>query len=161
MYNFFMEDYTKESEESLPPAVEEIVAPVAAEEAVEVKKPVARKKYADPVVVDLDAVIATLPEPAGPYVVGDGATDSVYVSAIIYKNLKARRSLSVYHLQRRLFELGYEIAAKDKRGYFGDNTLRAVKLYQENNKLEANGQITFGLLNKIFAGDPNVEVHSN
>lgn len=160
MYNFSMEDYTKESEESQPVAVEEIVVPVAAEPE-EAKKPVARKKYADPVAVDLEAVVAALPEPAGEAVVGNGVVDPVYVSSIVYKNLYSRKSLSVHHLQRRLAELGYESARKDKDGWFGDNTVAAVKSYQADKKLPVNGEITYGLLTKIFAGDPNVEVLAN
>jgi peptidoglycan hydrolase-like protein with peptidoglycan-binding domain len=150
-----MEDYTKNQEISAEPAVEEtaveeVIVPSVA--------PAPKKKYADPQPVDLDAVVASLPQPAGDHVVGNGVVDTVFVSRIVYKNLYARKSLSVHHLQRRLVELGYADAGRDKDGWFGDRTLNAVKQFQRGRKLPDNGEITLKLLSKIFDGDPNVEV---
>ena len=89
------------------------------------------KKYAEPVKVDLQSYIDSLPAPAGPEVVGLGVTDPIYISQMIYKNNLARRSLSVHHLQRRLKELGLVI--EDRDGWFGDGTKQAILDFQRAN----------------------------
>lgn len=132
------------------------------EQAVEAPVPAdpkpAKKKHADPVPVTIEDIENLLPTPAGPAVVGNGERDVVKVSSIIYKNEVARKSLSVHHLQRRLFELGYDDAGKDKDGYFGPLTRRALVIFQEKNGLDPNGVPSIATLEKLFAGDPNVEI---
>lgn len=116
------------------------------------------KKGTTPIPVDINAVRAELPEPAGAFVVGNGVVDEVSASKIIYKNQLARKSLSVHHLQRRLNELGYVEAYKDRDGYFGDKTRVAVAKFQEANNLHPNGEISKELLDLLFTNDPNVAV---
>lgn len=116
-----------------------------------------KSRYKEPVAVTLDDV-QTAPEPAGPAVVGNGERDEVKLSAIVFKNELARKSLSVHHLQRRLVELGYADAHKDRDGYFGDNTRRAVARFQEQNDMQPDGHVSLPLLELVFRGDPNVDV---
>lgn len=162
-----MTDYTENPEESLEPAATEEVAPLA--EAVELPAPVEEvvpleepapklKKHADPVPVTLDDINSSLPTPAGPAVVSNAERDIVKASAIVYKNEVARKSLSVHHLQRRLVELGFQDASKDKDGYFGLLTRRALVLFQEKNGLDPDGVASIGTLTKLFKDDPNVEI---
>lgn len=136
------------------PEVEVVPAPIPASK-VELEKKPQKPKFAEPIPVDLNAYRESLPQPAGPEVVGTGETDEVRLSAIVFKNLHARRSLSVHHLQRRLAELGYEQAKQDKDGYFGEPTLSAITDFQARNGILAEGldEITF---KRIFEGDPNV-----
>jgi len=135
-------------------AVEDVV-PVA--KPVKPTKPVV-KKYAEPVAVDINAVIESLPEPAGPAVVGLGEVDDVLLASCVYKNMYARKSLTVHHLQRRLAELGYVEAGLDKDGFYGDRTKQAVNQFQVANKLNASGLMDAVTFELIFKGDPNVRV---
>jgi peptidoglycan hydrolase-like protein with peptidoglycan-binding domain len=89
-------------------------------------------------------------------VVGTGATDPVLLSAIKYKNIHQKKSLSVHHLQRRLNELGYHEAYADEDGYFGDLTEFSVSQFQKDNELDVTGRANAETLEKIFDGDNNV-----
>lgn len=111
-----------------------------------------------PVAVDLDAVKESLPEPAGPAVVGNGEVDDVFLSACVYKNVYSQKSLTIYHLQRRLVELGFEEAGLDKQGFFGGATKLAVKRFQESKKLDSTGVVDAVTFKAVFNGDPNVRV---
>lgn len=117
-----------------------------------------KQKGATPIPVNIDDVRAELPEPAGAFVVGNGVVDEVSASKIIFKNELARKSLSVHHLQRRLNELGYTEAYKDKDGYFGDRTRQALARFQSDKKMTANGQVDIDTLKVLFAGDANVVI---
>ena len=116
------------------------------------------KNYAQPVAVDLDAYRESLPQPAGPAVVGDGETDEVFLSSIVYKNMMARRSLSVFHMQRRLAELGYKDAGRDPKGFYGDFTKAALAQFQAASfeGSDASGAADAQTLTALFDGDPNV-----
>lgn len=96
--------------------------------------------------------------PAANHVVGDGDHDEVYLKQCVYKNMYARKSLTVHHLQRRLGELGYGDATADRDGWYGDLTLGSVKAFQEDNKLEPTGIMDAVTFERVFAGDPNVKV---
>jgi len=95
-----------------------------------------------------------------PYaVVGKGDRDDVPLSAIKYKNMFAKKSLAVHHVQRRLNELGYTDAYADRDGYYGDLTLGAVAAFQTDKKLaETTGIMDRETLDLLFKGDPNVRV---
>ena len=177
-----MTDYTEKPEESIeaaPGLVEDIVVAgvetepveIVAEDIVIPEEPVviiespvpapatpAVKKHADPVKVELEDIENSLPKPAGPAVVGTGERDVVKVSSIVYKNEIARKSLSVHHLQRRLLELGYADAGKDKDGYYGALTRRALVMFQQQNKLDPDGVASLVTLKTLFKDDPNVDV---
>lgn len=98
--------------------------------------------------------------PASPkgQAVSGGDVDTVRLSACIYKNTFARKSLSVYHVQRRLNELGYRDAYTDKTGWYGDLTKAAVAAYQAAEGLAGEGLMTADTLRSLFADDPNVFV---
>ena len=113
-------------------------------------------KYATPVAVTLEDIAATAPEPAGPAVVGLGTVDNVSLSSIIFKNMHARKSLSVHHMQRRLSELGYIEAARDKDGYYGDSTKEAIARFQGDNNMLGAGLADLQTLELLFTNDPNV-----
>ncbi len=121
------------------------------------KTPV-KSKYAEPKAVTLEDLTASQPVPAGPAVVGNGEVDDVLLEKIIYKNLYARKSLSVHHLQRRLAELGYEETLRDKDGFYGDHTKSALARFQAANKLDGVGMVDAPTLTLLFTGDPNVNV---
>jgi peptidoglycan hydrolase-like protein with peptidoglycan-binding domain len=116
------------------------------------------KKYADPTPVNINRVRDALPAPAGPAVVSNGVTDEVKLSACVYRNQYARKSLTVHHLQRRLGELGYAVALSDRDGWYGDPTRIAVLNFQEKNGIEGDGIVDAATFSAIFAGDPNVTV---
>lgn len=97
------------------------------------------------------------PSPAGQAVSGDN-TDDVHLCHCIVKNVYSRKSLSVHHVQRRLIELGFAVAAGDKDGWYGDSTISAVKAYQAANGLAGDGTVDAATLDHLFADDPNVVV---
>jgi hypothetical protein len=139
--------------------VEEVVEPEAEPEVVEAPKPKPLPiKVSVPVAVDINAVKDALPEPAGPAVVGNGEVDEVFLSACVYRNVNAQKSLTVYHLQRRLAELGFVEADLDKQGFFGGATKLAVKNFQASKKLDVTGVVDAVTFKTIFKGDPNVKV---
>jgi hypothetical protein len=150
-----MENYKEPSSntEKLEESSTEVVAAVAAP-----APKVEKKKIAEPVAVNIDIVRDSLPKPAGDAVVGNGVVDTVNLSSIVYKNLYAKKSLSVHHLQRRLNELNYTEAYEDRDGWFGDKTKSALARFQASNKVGADGIPDLDTLKKLFAGDPNVEV---
>ena len=113
-------------------------------------------KYRVPVPVDISKVYENLPEPAGPAVVSNNRTDDVRLDACIYKNIHARKSLTIHHLQRRLAELGYTEASHDKDGWYGDLTKMAVAKFQEDRGFESTGIVDAASFLAIFDGDVNV-----
>ena len=113
-------------------------------------------KYRVPVPVDMTKIEQVLPDPAGPAVVGNGRTDQVRLDACIYKNIHARKSLTIHHLQRRLVELGYEDASHDKDGWYGDYTKNAITSFQSNKGFAPTGLVDAATFLAIFDGDVNV-----
>ena len=154
--------------EEAEPVVEEVVVaepevvaePVAVEPVVVPEPP---KRGIVPVPVNIEEVIARLEEeavkPAGPFVISANAeVDTVKVSAIKFKNLSARRSISVYHTQRRLKELGYAEAGADREGFYAEGTKVAMEKFQADKKLAVEGMPNLETLEKLFDGDVNVKV---
>jgi hypothetical protein len=142
------------AEPTAPEAPEETVRPV--EDVARPAKP--EKKVKVPVPVDLDAVRAAAPKPAGPAVVGNDAVDTVSVAAVVYKNLYARKSLSVHHVQRRLAELGFVESYRDRDGYYADHTRVAVSRFQTDRGLTVTGLLDRRTAEVLFEGDPNVRL---
>ena len=139
--------------EVAPEPVEVAPEPVVEEE----PKPVAKSKYREPKSVTMDDILNSVPEPAGPAVVSNNSVDDVSLASVVYKNVKAKKSLTIHHLQRRLVELGYEQAGKDKDGWYGENTLSAVTSYQKDNKVGQSGKLDAETFLAIFKNDPNVK----
>ena len=146
------------------PVVEELAVEEPFVEEVKVVEPVAPPvRTMIPVPVNIEEVIAKLEaeavKPAGPFVISANAeVDVVKVSAIKFKNLNARRSISVYHTQRRLKELGYAEAGADREGLYAEGTVVAMKKFQADSKLDGEGMPDLKTLEKLFDGDPNVKV---
>jgi peptidoglycan hydrolase-like protein with peptidoglycan-binding domain len=111
-----------------------------------------------PVYISPEEVYNRLPQPAGPAVVGLGEVDDISLSQCSYKNVNNRKSLSVYHLQRRLSELGYKNADADPKGYYGDLTMVAVAQFQADRGMDGAGTLNAESFAAIFEGDPNVKI---
>jgi peptidoglycan hydrolase-like protein with peptidoglycan-binding domain len=150
-----MNDYPKPKPRSAKsPALDETVTPeVEAEVEAEVVE-------AEAEVVEAEAVetsVATAP-PTVYSVVSADTVDTVTASAIVYKNIAHKKSLSVHHLQRRLTEWGYRMANIDKDGYYGDPTRTALSAFQRDHGFMVTGVADVATLNAIFEGDTNVRV---
>jgi peptidoglycan hydrolase-like protein with peptidoglycan-binding domain len=118
------------------------------------------KRYKVPIPVRPEDLYASREkvEPAGAFVVSGGVVDEVRLSAVVYRNVMSRKSLTVHHLQRRLNELGFTSAYLDKDGWFDEGTKSAIRLFQEANDLPPTGMVDADTMTKIFDGDPNVLV---
>ena len=121
------------------PTPEPVVVPEPTPEPVVAKEPVAHK-------------------PKATEAVSGNSVDEVLLANCIYKNVFARKSLSVHHLQRRLIELGFKDADADKDGWLGDETVAAIKKFQASKGLDVTGSVDATTLTKIFEGDHNVHV---
>jgi hypothetical protein len=84
--------------------------------------------------------------------------DNVILANCIYKNVYARKSLTVHHLQRRLIELGYKDADADKDGWLGDETVASIKKFQADKGMDVTGTVDADTFIKIFEGDVHVNV---
>jgi len=141
------------------PVVETTTEPVVEEAVVEpTVDSVEDLKYAAPVAVTREDIENYLPTPAGPAVVGTGTVDDVILSSCVYKNDANRRSLTVYHVQRRLIELELLQDGLVKAGYYGDLTKQAVAVFQANNGIVGDGLMNADTFTALFDGDPNVNV---
>lgn len=136
--------HTEAEVEVVAEAEAEVVAPVDTEvsEKVEAIVPAAKKSSA----------------PATEYaVVSGGKVDEVRLSAIVFENKSAKKSLSVHHLQRRLREWGFDSAYTDRDGWYSVPTRQAINEFQEAQGLPV-GELDMVTLKAIFEGDTNVRV---
>jgi peptidoglycan hydrolase-like protein with peptidoglycan-binding domain len=83
-------------------------------------------------------------------------TDEVRASALDL-NTKARKSLSVHHLQARLADLGYVEAESGLDGQFDALTRSALAAWQTDNKFPV-GPLNHIQIMSLFTGDDNVIV---
>jgi len=81
----------------------------------------------------------------------------VFENKIIFENKKSKTSMSVWQVQRRLYDLGYEIVREAKPGYYEALTLNAVKAYRADKNL-GEGDIDAKFLKSLFAGDKAVKL---
>jgi len=147
--------------EEAPVVVEPVVeAPVVVEEPTPAPEPeVIPEVVPEPVVVEEPKhEEPKAHKPKATQAVSGNNVDEVLLANCIYKNVYARKSLSVHHLQRRLIELGFKDADADKDGWLGDETVAAIKKFQASKGLDANGSVDATTLTKIFEGDHNVKV---
>jgi peptidoglycan hydrolase-like protein with peptidoglycan-binding domain len=144
------------SDEFTEPVQEQVTETAPAAEVVEAPQPevpaVQPQELPEPV-----AEVFAQPVPTR-HVIGSADTDTVYLDKCVYKNMYAKKSLTVHHLQRRLNELGYTDAYSDKDGWYGDLTKSAVASFQAANNLEGDGLMNAATFSAIFAGDANVTV---
>jgi hypothetical protein len=141
---------------------------VAAEAVVDVPVEVVEEEVPAPA-VEPEHVVVPEPTPE-PQVVEQQAThqashavsgedvDDVILANCVYKNVYARKSLTVHHLQRRLIELGYKDADADKDGWLGDETVASIAKFQADKGLDATGLVDADTFTKIFEGDVHVRV---
>ena len=104
----------------------------------------------------------TVEEPKATYQVSQAVSgddvDDVMLANCVYKNVYARKSLTVHHLQRRLIELGYKDADADKDGWLGDETVASIKEFQADRGMDVTGSVDADTFIKIFEGDVHVRV---
>jgi hypothetical protein len=125
---------------------EEVLAPVVEPEQVIAEEPTPEP---EPVVVQ---------QPQVSQAVSGEDVDDVILANCIYKNVYARKSLTVHHLQRRLIELGYKDADADKDGWLGDETVASIKDFQADKGMDVTGSVDADTFTKIFEGDVHVRV---
>lgn len=101
--------------------------------------------------------IAPTPEPKSTVVPSAPDAVEVFADKIIYKNKMAKKSMSVWQVQRRLFDLGYTAVKEAKPGYYEEITQFTVDAYRAENKL-GTGQIDTKFLKAIFADDKTVKL---
>jgi hypothetical protein len=118
----------------------------------------AKSKSSPAVAVESNSSVSDSPRSAH-VVTPNAMTDTVYLSKCIFKNKYARKSLTVHHLQRRLYELGFKDAYSDKDGWYGDLTAKSVMEYQEVNGFEPTGIVDAATFEDIFTGDAAVTVN--
>jgi peptidoglycan hydrolase-like protein with peptidoglycan-binding domain len=117
---------------------------------------------------DEDKMFAVVEEEIAPTPAGEIAVTSPAESApselvevlernIIFENKKSKTSMSVWQVQRRLNDLGYEIVRQAKPGYYEALTLNAVKTYRADKNL-GDGEIDAEFLKSLFAGDRTVKL---
>jgi hypothetical protein len=149
------------------PIVDPVVDPDLDQKLDPISDPVSDPIVAAPIIEITDGGMIPIPSrpivpqevtPAGPAVVGFGVFDEVFLDKCVYKNVYNRKSLTVHHLQRRLYELGYVVALKDKDGYYGDITRGAVAHFQSDRNLAGDGLMNAETFQLIFANDHNVKV---
>ena len=101
--------------------------------------------------------VVAVPSPEPTVTPTNAEVVEVYADKIIYKNKMAKRSMSVWQVQRRLDELGYNEIRKAKAGYYEEITQGIVDDYRADNKLGA-GQIDEKFLKALFKGDKSVKL---
>lgn len=97
-------------------------------------------------------------QPKASQAVSGEDVDNVMLANCVYKNVYARKSLTVHHLQRRLIELGYKDADADKDGWLGDETVASIKKFQADKGMDVTGTVDADTFVKIFEGDVHVNV---
>ena len=127
---------------------EEVPAPVVEPEQVIVEEPMP-EPMPEPEVVK---------QPQASHAVSGEDVDNVMLANCVYKNVYARKSLTVHHLQRRLIELGYKDADADKDGWLGDETVASIKKFQADKGMDVTGTVDADTFTKIFEGDVHVNV---
>ena len=143
-------------EHNVPEPESEAVKSDAKEPTTESKPAMRTRKTPAPVIENsVSRPVVEVSAPAATAVVGNGDTDEVFLSKLVYKAY-AKKSLSVHHLQRRLNELGYPAAYSDHDGWYGDLTHDAVAQFQEAHGIQASGLVDAETAQAIFEGDPNV-----
>jgi len=156
---------TKPAAEAPKPAAPVAAAKPAAAPAAETRKTAAPKTSAPapetkepkqesvaPAAKAEPAAASTTPYAA---VSGNGA-DTIYYSAAKPAGRNGpRRSLTVYQVQRRLYELGFVEGYSETR--YGVLTLRSVSQWQSDKGYETTGVLTREQFTELFKGDVNVD----
>lgn len=108
---------------------------------------------ADPAASAEPAVVPSAPNAA----VGGSAVDPIlYSRAVPTPKNGPRKSLTVYHIARRLYEHGHTEAWSES--IYGPLTRASVSAWQTSRDEEATGILTRDQFVALFKGDPNVDV---
>ncbi len=140
------------ADEAVEVVEEEVLAPAVEPEQVVVEEP-APEPTPEPVVVEQPKASHQVS-----HAVSGEDVDDVILANCVYKNVYARKSLTVHHLQRRLIELGYKDADADKDGWLGDETVASIKDFQADKGMDVTGSVDADTFTKIFEGDVHVRV---
>lgn len=112
-------------------------------------------KKTEPETTDISVSRPKAPR-SGTHVIGSDETDTISIKGAVYKNRYARKSLTVHHIQRRLWDWGFREASADVDGYYGDLTKSAVEKFQEHVGLEVTGLMDKETFKRLFENDKNV-----
>lgn len=113
-------------------------------------EPVEDKKF-DVVADEIAPAVVAVEEVAPSEVV------EVFADKVIYLNKRHKKSMSVWQVQRRLFDLGYKTVKKAKPGYYEEITQEAVEAFRAEKKLGA-GVADAKFLKALFADDKTVKL---
>jgi hypothetical protein len=145
------------ADEAVVEAPVEVVEEQVSAPAVEPEQVVVEEPTPEPVPEPTPEPVAAQQPKASQAVSGEDV-DDVLLANCVYKNVYARKSLTVHHLQRRLIELGYKDADADKDGWLGDETVASIKKFQADKGMDVTGSVDAGTFTKIFEGDVHVRV---
>ena len=146
------EDIAVAEDEAVEVVEEEVQAPDVEPEQVIAEEPMPEPMH-EPVAIE-ETKVTYQPSQA----VSGEDIDDVMLANCVYKNVYARKSLTVHHLQRRLIELGYKDADADKDGWLGDETVASIKEFQADKGMDVTGSVDADTFIKIFEGDVHVNV---
>ena len=146
------EDIAVAEDEAVEVVEEEVQAPDVEPEQVIAEEPMP-EPIPEPVAIE-ETKVTYQPSQA----VSGEDIDDVMLANCVYKNVYARKSLTVHHLQRRLIELGYKDADADKDGWLGDETVASIKDFQADKGMDVTGSVDADTFKKIFEGDVHVRV---
>ena len=145
------------ADEAVVEAPVEVVEEQVSAPAVEPEQVVVEEPTPEPVPEPTPESVAAQQPKASQAVSGEDV-DDVLLANCVYKNVYARKSLTVHHLQRRLIELGYKDADADKDGWLGDETVASIKEFQADKGMDVTGSVDADTFIKIFEGDVHVNV---
>ena len=111
--------------------------------------PVVEAVEPEPVAVEVVEVVEEVAPSNGDVVV------EVFEDKIIYKNPRHKKSMSVWQVQRRLYDLGYKQVKKAKPGYYEEITQSAIDEFRADKKL-GEGAIDAKFLKALFKDDKSV-----
>lgn len=84
-------------------------------------------------------------------ITADGVAGLITMTALDFRYQSGDKGDMVKVLQRRLNDLGYTTGSAD--GVFGANTVKAVRNFQSQNGLTADGVVGFATAKKLYASD--------
>ena len=145
------------ADEAVVEAPVEVVEEQVSAPAVEPEQVVVEEPTPEPMPEPTPEPVAAQQPKASQAVSGEDV-DDVLLANCVYKNVYARKSLTVHHLQRRLIELGYKDADADKDGWLGDETVASIKKFQADKGMDVTGSVDADTFTKIFEGDVHVRV---
>lgn len=140
-----MSEEVKPAEPAVAPVEMAVAVPVVEAVAVPEPKVVEKKKAAAAVGAEEGK------NSESSNVAAKGAGIYVQMVALIPMG-SARNSRSVISVQKRLMELGYELAGNDKSGHFGENTVSSLRDFQKDKRIESKDCADLATIEALFRG---------